>query len=117
MVRCCWCRRLLVLSLLFALPIGARLAQRSVSGREWIWAVVLTAAVTVIVTVGKLQAGHAYASATMWALVAAVLGPLLAASVVAARIMGGTAAAVLYAFVSSSLWGSWRCSPRASCIG
>src|SRR6201999_654498 len=35
---------LLVLSLLFALPISARLAQRAVSGREWIWAIVLTAA-------------------------------------------------------------------------
>lgn len=52
---------LLVLSLLFALPISARLAQRTVSGREWIWAIVLTAAVCVIVTVGNPRAGHANA--------------------------------------------------------
>ncbi|ODR04449.1 hypothetical protein BHQ21_17295 [Mycobacterium sherrisii] len=96
---------LLVLSLLFALPIGARLADRSVSGREWIWGLVLTAAVTVIVTVGNPQAGHAYASGKTWALIAAVLGPLLAAAVLTARIVGGTLAAVLFAFVSGSLWG------------
>lgn len=96
---------LLVLSLLFALPIGARLAERSVSGREWVWGFVLTAAVTVIVTVGNPQAGHAYASGKTWALVAAVLGPLLGVAVVAARIVGGTLAAVLFAFVSGSLWG------------
>src|SRR5699024_5487081 len=53
---------LLVLSLLFALPIGARLSHRRVTGREWIWAVVLTVAVTVIVVVGNPQAGQSRAS-------------------------------------------------------
>jgi drug/metabolite transporter (DMT)-like permease len=96
---------LLVLSLLFALPISARLAQRSVARREWIWAIVLTAAVTVIVTVGNPQAGHSNASLQTWAYVAAVLGPLLVGSIVAARIWGGVPAAVLFAFVSGSLWG------------
>ncbi|OBA60291.1 hypothetical protein A5647_15130 [Mycobacterium sp. 1100029.7] len=98
---------LLVLSLLFALPISARLTQRSVTGREWIWAVVLTAAVTVIVTIGNPAAGHATASPRTWAVVAAVLGPLLLGSVVAARVWGGALAAVLFAFVSGSLWGSF----------
>jgi drug/metabolite transporter (DMT)-like permease len=37
--------------------------------------------------------------------VAAVLGPLLIGSVVAARLRGGALAAVLFAFVSGSLWG------------
>jgi drug/metabolite transporter (DMT)-like permease len=64
---------LLVLSLLFALPISARLAQRTVSGREWIWATVLTAAVCVIVTIGNPRAGHANASLETWAYVAAVV--------------------------------------------
>jgi drug/metabolite transporter (DMT)-like permease len=96
---------LLVLSLLFALPISARLAQRAVSGREWIWAIVLTAAVTVIVTVGNPRAGHSTASPQTWAYVAAVLGPLLVGSIVAARIWGGAPAAVLFAFVSGALWG------------
>ncbi|WP_343710701.1 DMT family transporter, partial [Mycobacterium sp.] len=65
---------LLVLSLLFALPISARLSDRAVSGREWVWAVVLTAAVTVIVTVGNPQAGQSRASLQTWAVVTAVLG-------------------------------------------
>jgi drug/metabolite transporter (DMT)-like permease len=96
---------LLVLSLLFALPISARLAQRPVTGREWIWASALTAAVSVIVTVGNPQAGHSNASLQTWAVVAAMLGPLLVGSIVAARLRGGALAAVLFAFVSGSLWG------------
>ncbi|OBG97127.1 hypothetical protein A5697_19600 [Mycobacterium sp. E3251] len=95
---------LLVLSLLFALPISARLADRAVTVREWTWAVVLTAAVTVIVTVGNPQAGRSTASLRTWAVVAAVLVPLLVGCVVAARIWGGALAAALLAFVSGSLW-------------
>ncbi|PQM44287.1 hypothetical protein C1Y40_05555 [Mycobacterium talmoniae] len=95
---------LLVLSLLFALPISAKLAHRRVTGREWVWAVVLTAAVIVIVTVGNPQAGQARASLQTWAVVAAVLGPLLVGCVVVARIRGGALAAALFAFVSGSLW-------------
>lgn len=76
------------------------------SGREWIWAGLLTAAVIVIVTVGKPQAGNSSASLQSWAVVAAVLAPLLIGCVVAAGIFGGVLAAVLFAFVAGSLWGS-----------
>lgn len=96
---------LLVLSLLFALPISARLSDRSVTRREWVWAVLLTAAVTVIVTVGNPQAGQSRASFQAWAAVVLVLGPLLIGCLITARIRGGTLAAVLLAFVSGSLWG------------
>ncbi|MEE6178269.1 DMT family transporter [Mycobacterium sp. 050134] len=96
---------LLVLSLLFALPISARLSHRRVTGRQWVWAVVLTAAVIVIVTVGNPQAGHARASLHTWGIVAMVLGPLLVGCLVGARVWGGAAAAVLLAFASGSLWG------------
>ncbi len=96
---------LLVLSLLFAVPISARLSHRAVTGREWLWAVLLTAAVIVIFTVGNPQAGDSRASLRTWAAVAVVLGPLLIGCVVAARIWGGAVAAVLFAFVSGSLWG------------
>jgi hypothetical protein len=57
---------LLVLSLLFALPISARFAHRGVTGREWVWAAVLTAAVIVIVTVGNPQPGQSRASLGTW---------------------------------------------------
>ncbi|BBZ44899.1 DMT family transporter [Mycobacterium parmense] len=96
---------LLVLSLLFALPISARLAHRAVTGREWFWGLLLTAAVTVIVTVGNPRAGQSDPSLRTWAVVLAIAAPLLAACVVGARVFGGTLGAVLLAFVSGSLWG------------
>jgi drug/metabolite transporter (DMT)-like permease len=96
---------LLMLSLLFALPVNARLSQRRVMRGEWIWAALLTAAVIVIVTVGNPQAGRAGAAFSTWAVVAVVLGPLLVGCVVAGRMWGGARAAVLFAFVSGSLWG------------
>jgi drug/metabolite transporter (DMT)-like permease len=65
----------------------------------------LTAAVIVIVTVGHPEAGRSSASLQSWAGVVMVLGPLLAGCVVAGQIKGGAPAAVLFAFVSGSLWG------------
>lgn len=96
---------LLTLSLLFALPIYARMSRRTVAAREWIWAGLLTAAVSVIVTVGNPQAGLSKASVQTWAVVAAVLGPLLLVCVVVAQVRGGAPAAVLFALASGSLWG------------
>ncbi len=96
---------LLMLSLLFALPINARVWHRTVTGAEWIWAGLLTAAVIVIVIVGNPQAGRSGASLGTWVAVAAVLTPLLVACLVAGRIRGGAPAAALFAFVSGSLWG------------
>lgn len=96
---------LLMLSLLFALPINARVSRRTVTGGEWIWAGLLTAAVIVIVIVGNPQAGRSGASLGTWVAVAAVLAPLLVACLVAGRIRGGAPAAALFAFVSGSLWG------------
>lgn len=96
---------LLMSSVLFALPLNARLSHRAVTGGEWVWAALLTAAVIVVVVVGNPQAGRSGASLRTWAAVAIVLGPLLAGCVVAGRIWGGSVAAVLFAFVSGSLWG------------
>ena len=98
---------LLMFSVLFALPLNARLAHRAVTGGEWVWAALLTAAVTVVVVVGNPQAGHSGASLRTWAVVAIVLGPLLIGCVVAGRIRGGAVAAVLFAFVSGALWGAF----------
>lgn len=96
---------LLMLSLLFALPINARLWHRAVTAGEWIWAGLLTAAVVVVVVVGNPEAGRSSAGLGTWAAVAAVLAPLLVACVVAGRIWGGAPAAAMFAFVSGSLWG------------
>lgn len=96
---------LLVTSLLFALPINARLTHRRVTRWEWVWAALLAAAVAVIVVVGNPTAGHSRASFETWTAVIAVLGPALVLCVVGARIWSGPVSAVLLAVVSGALWG------------
>ena len=96
---------LLVTSLLFALPINARLSHRRVTRWEWTWAALLAAAVAVIVTVGNPTEGHSRAPLETWTVVIAVLGPALVLCVVGARIWSGPVSAVLLALVSGALWG------------
>jgi drug/metabolite transporter (DMT)-like permease len=96
---------LLVTSLLFALPVNARLTHRRVTRWEWVWAVLLAGAVAVIVTVGNPSAGQARGSLEVWTEVALVLGPALVLCVVGARIWPGPIGAVLLAVVSGALWG------------
>jgi drug/metabolite transporter (DMT)-like permease len=96
---------LLVTSLLFALPINARLTHRRVTRWEWLWAALLAGAVAVIVTVGNPTEGDPRAGLETWTLVIAVLGPALALCVVGAGIWSGPVRAVLLAVVSGALWG------------
>jgi len=96
---------LLVTSLLFALPINARISHRRVTRWEWTWAALLAVAVAVIVTVGNPTAGHSRAELETWTAVIAVLGPALVLCVVGARIWRGPVSAVLLAVVSGALWG------------
>ena len=95
----------LVTSLLFALPINARLSHRRVTRWEWTWAALLAASVAVIVTVGNPTAGHSRASFETWGAVVAVLGPALVACVIAGSMLKGPISAVLLAVVSGALWG------------
>jgi hypothetical protein len=55
--------------------------------------------------VGNPQAGHARGSLEVWAVVAAVMVPLLVLCVLGARIWSGSVGAVLLALVSGALWG------------
>lgn len=96
---------LLVTSLLFALPIHARMDHRRVSRWEWVWAALLAAAVAIVVTVGNPTAGQTRASVEAWLGVAAVLGPLLAVCLVGARFWSGSVSAVLLAVAAGALWG------------
>ena len=96
---------LLVTSLLFALPINARLTHRRVTRWEWMWAALLAGAVAVIVTVGNPTAGQSRASFETWTAVIAVLGPAVVLCLVGARIWSGSVSAVLLAVVSGALWG------------
>lgn len=96
---------MLVTSLLFALPINARLTRRRVSRFQWAWAALLAVSVVVIVTVGNPTEGHSRASLETWGLVIAVLGPVLIACIVGARLFSGPTSAVLLAVVSGAMWG------------
>lgn len=53
---------LMVSALLFALPLSAWLAGRRVTAVEWVWALVLTAALAVFVMLAKTQPGDYVAS-------------------------------------------------------
>jgi hypothetical protein len=66
-----------VTSLLFALVINAKVNHRRITRWQWIWAVLLAAAVAVVVTVGNPQAGSPRGSFKTWAVVAAIMGPAL----------------------------------------
>lgn len=88
--------------LLFALPINARITRHRVTAWEWIWAILLAAAVAVVVTVGNPTQGQQRASLETWAVVAIVMGPALVLCVLGARIWSGAVAAVLLAVVAGS---------------
>jgi drug/metabolite transporter (DMT)-like permease len=92
-----------VTSLLFALPIYARLAHHRVTRWEWMWAVLLAAALAVLVTVGDPSAGNDRGSLEAWMAVVVVMGPALVLCVLGARVWsGGPAAPVLLAVVAGS---------------
>ncbi len=92
-----------VTALLFALPIYARLTHHRVTRWEWMWAVVLAAALAVVIIVGDPASGQQRASLSTWLIVALVMGPVLVACVLVARIWSGRAiAAILLALVAGS---------------
>lgn len=89
--------------ILFALPIYAWVTGHRITGREWMWAVLLAAALAVVVAVGDPTAGYSHGSAEAWLVVALVMGPALALCVVGAQIWSDRpTAAVLLAVVSGS---------------
>src|SRR3954452_8127540 len=81
-------------ALLFALPIDARLTHHRLTGREWMWAVLLAAAVAVIVLAGDPGAGYARAPLHTWVVVAMVTVPAVLLCVIGARFLSGTVSAV-----------------------
>lgn len=92
-----------VTALLFALPIYARLARHRVQPREWMWALILAAALAVVIIVGDPAAGQQRAPLQTWVIVALVMVPLLVTCVVTARLRAGSPfAAVLLAVVAGS---------------
>jgi len=106
----------LVSSLLFALPLSARLAHRRVTRSEWVWAVLLTVAIAVFVVMGNPRPGHARPSGLSWGLVAAVALPVVVGCVLgAARTLGRTRA-VLLAVAVAILFGVVAVLTKASVL-
>jgi drug/metabolite transporter (DMT)-like permease len=99
---------LLVSSLLFALPMSARLAHRRVTHSEWLWALVLTLALAMFVLMARPKPAEYRGREVAWAVAIVVITVIIAACVVfAARSVGrrralliGVAVGVLFGLLA-----------------
>ena len=101
---------LLVTSLLFALPLGARWAGRRLSRADVVWAVLLAGALAVFVVSGEPTAGVERVALREWVPTGIVLGAVLAACLLGAWLVTGGARrgavrAVLLAVATGVLYG------------
>jgi len=96
---------ILVSALLFALPMSARLAHRRVTRGEWMWAILLTAALAVFVVFAKTRPGDYEASVPTTALVAVVCTAAVMACVIIAVRTPGWRRAVILAVAVGVLFG------------
>lgn len=96
---------LLVTTLLFALPLGARWSGRRLGRADWLWAAVLAVALAVFVATGEPTDGLSSADLGAWLPTFAVLTALLAAGLVAVSRTRGTARAVLLAGCAALCYG------------
>lgn len=96
---------LLVASLLFVLPLGARFSNQHVRARDWWWALVLITALTVFVLVGQPREGHYRPPVPAWSVALIGSVPVVIVCVLAARRMVGRPRAMLLATAVAVLLG------------
>lgn len=96
---------LLVSALLFALPLSARMAGRKVERSDWGWALVLTVALAVFVTLARTRPGDYEGTENSAMLVAAGSGIVVIALVVAATRRSDWRGALLLAIGVGVLFG------------
>jgi drug/metabolite transporter (DMT)-like permease len=96
---------LLVSSLLFALPMSARLCHHRISRADWGWATLLTAALAAFVLVGQPHEGHNRPALPAWTLALVITVPVVIGCVVAARRAIGPLRAMLLAVAVAVLLG------------
>jgi drug/metabolite transporter (DMT)-like permease len=96
---------LLVSSLLFALPLSARLCHQRITAAEWAWAIVLTAALAAFVLVGQPREGHHRSPIPSWTMAVVLTAPLVIVCLVAARRTVGRTRAMLLAVAVAVLLG------------
>ncbi|MBN9107672.1 MAG: DMT family transporter [Pseudonocardia sp.] len=104
---------LIVTSLLFALPLGARFAGRVLRRSDLGWAAVLTVALAAFVVVGDPTEGSPTAPTGHWVPTGAVLVGLLVVCVVAAGRRRGTARALLLAVATAIAYGVLAAATKA----
>ncbi|HEV8063657.1 MAG TPA: DMT family transporter [Acidimicrobiales bacterium] len=96
---------LLVLSLVFALPVAARLEHRRVSWSDVGAAVVTVGGLTIFQEVARPGIGHPHASATAWIVLSAVIAVGCLTMALLARRGSARQAALLYAAGSGTAFG------------
>lgn len=96
---------LLVTTLLFALPLGARWAGRTLGRSDWAWAVLLSLSLVVFVVSGDPTDGVSSAGFDAWLPTAVVLAVLTAAGLAGAARSRGTRRAVLLACCAALTYG------------
>jgi hypothetical protein len=96
---------LLVTSLLFALPLGARWSGRRLGRSDAIWSALLAVTLAVFVVSGEPTAGDDRASLPAWAPAAIVLVVVLGGCLLGAAVGRGATRAVLLAVATGVLYG------------
>lgn len=96
---------LLVSSLLFALPLSAKLCGERITWAQWGWATLLTAALAVFVLVGQPREGHNRPPIPAWTLALAITVPSVIVCVVLAHRAVGRVRAMLLGVAVAVLLG------------
>jgi drug/metabolite transporter (DMT)-like permease len=96
---------LIMSSLLFALPMSARLAGRRVTRGEWAWALLLTAALAWFVVMARPRPGLYRGQGMAWSIATAVMVPIIVFCVVFGARWTGRRRAVLIAIAVGVLFG------------
>jgi drug/metabolite transporter (DMT)-like permease len=96
---------ILVTSLLFALPLSARLSHRHLPKIVWFWGLVLAVSLALFVVLGDPNRGSSHASRTGWLVLAAIGIPIIAGCLVFAHPRSGATRASLLAIAVGLLGG------------
>lgn len=97
---------ILVTTLIFALPLAARVDRRRLTGKEWAWSLVLIAALVVFVRLGEPTAGLDRPPFPSWLPALIISIPLVAACVwSAASLPHGTKRSLVLAVAAGTLLG------------
>lgn len=97
---------MLVTTLLFALPIAARVAHRRLSSEEWVWAALLVVSLVGFVVLGEPSSGKDRPSFSAWIPTILIVVPLVLACVFAAKgLPHGTRRSLVLAVAAGVLLG------------